>query len=313
MKGTAWLVGLVWLTFSLLGMGDRPPIEEGGKIRVVTSIPDLADITARIGGDLVEVQSLAKGMEDPHGVPIKPSFLPKLNRADVLIVMGLQNEHAWLTALVDVARNPKILPGNIGFIDSSLRVTPKQVPQRLTRKEGDLHPLGNPHFNLDPVNVKHMAQTITVGLSKIYPPGQKRFEKNLKTFHDHIDQKMKEWAKLAEPLRGVSFVSYHQDTIYFAERFGLVEAGQIEIRPGIEPTQKHLAGLVAKMKQEGIRLILREPHFGERLPNWVAAETGATVAKFLIMVGGNPGVKTYEELIEFNLHSMLQAIGKMKS
>lgn len=227
--------------------------------------------------------------------------------------MGLQNEHAWLTALVDVAKNPKILPGNLGFIDSSLMVKPKQVPQELTRREGDLHPLGNPHFNLDPLNMKLMAEAIMVGLSKIYPPGQKVFEENLQKFQVHLDRKLKEWMRLAAPLRGVSFVSYHQGTIYFAERFGLVEAGQIEIRPGIEPTQKHLARLVEKMKQERIQLVLREPHFGERLPNWVAQETGATVAKFLIMVGGNPEVRTYEELIEFNLHSMLQALQKSKN
>ena len=304
---------LLLLAISTMGMAGRPTVEEGGKIRVVASIPDLADITARIGGDLVSVESLAKGMEDPHGVPIKPSFLPKLNRADVLIVMGLQNEHAWLTALVEVARNPKILPGNIGFIDSSMKIRPKQVPKELTRREGDLHPLGNPHFNLDPLNVKLMAETITAGLSKIYPPGQKVFEGNLKKFHAHLDRKLEEWMRLAEPLRGVSFVSYHQDTIYFAERFGLVEAGQIEIRPGIEPTQKHLARLVKKMKKERIRLVLREPHFGEQLPNWVARETGATVAKFLIMVGGNPEVRTYEELIAFNIQSLLHALQKSKS
>ncbi len=113
---------------------------------------------------------------------------------------------------------------------------------------------------------------------------------------------------MAEPLRGLKFVSYHQDTIYFAERFGLEEVAQIEIRPGIEPTQGHLVWLVDRMKEQKVKLVLREPHFGEQLPNWVAEQTGATVAKFLIMVGGNPDVKTYEDLIEFNLHSILQAV-----
>ena len=291
-----------------LGMAGRPSVEEGGKIHIVTSIPDLADLATRIGGDLVSVESLAKGMEDPHGVPIKPSFVPKLNRADVLIVMGLQNEHAWLTALVDVARNPKILQGNPGYIDCSEKIIPKQIPASLLRNEGDVHPLGNPHFNLDPVNTKLMAQTIAAGLSRNYPAGRPVFDSNLKQFQLHIDQRLKQWARLAEPLQGIKFVSYHQDTIYFAERFGLEEIGQIEIRPGIEPTQRHLVWLVNRMKEEKVSLVLREPHFGEQLPNWVAQETGATVAKFLIMVGGNPGVKTYEDLIEFNLHSILTAV-----
>jgi len=304
---------LAFLVLANLGMGERPPIKDGSQIRVVASIPDLADLAARIGGDLVSVESLAKGVEDPHGVPIKPSFVPKLNRADALVVLGLQAHHAWLPALIDVARNPSILPGNSGYIDCSVNITVKQVPKSLLRREGDVHPLGNPHVNLDPVNAALMAKEMVVGLSRVYPPGQAVFERNLKKFTTHLSQQMVKWEKLAEPLQGVKFVSYHQDTIYFAERFGLEEVGQIEIRPGIEPTQGHLVWLINRMKEEGVTLILREPHFGEQLPNWVAQQTGASVAKFLIMVGGNPGVDTYEDLIEFNLRSIVTAIQSRQS
>src|SRR5437867_4707295 len=120
------------------------------KIYIVTSLPDLADIAARIGGDLVTVESLAKGIEDPHGIPIKPSFVPKLNRAQAVVLMGLEYEHSWLPALLAESRNPKILKGQTGYIDVSVRVTPKEVPTDLSRAKGELHPLGNPHFNLDP-------------------------------------------------------------------------------------------------------------------------------------------------------------------
>ncbi len=299
---------LVFLLGCSLGMAERPTLEQGGRIQVVTSIPDLADFAARIGGKFVSVESLAKGVEDPHGVPIKPSFVPKLNRADVLIVLGLQAEHSWLPALVDVARNPKILPGNEGFINCARNINPKQVPKSLLRREGDVHPLGNPHFNLDPVYAKVMAQTIADGLSKAFPVGKPHFQANVQKFHVHLDKKLIEWKKLAEPLREVKFVSYHQDTIYFAERFGLQEVAQIEIKPGIEPTQAHLVWLVDRMKDQQVGLVLREPHYPERLPNWVADQTGSKVAKFLIMVGGNPGIDTYEKLIEFNIHSMLNAL-----
>ncbi len=299
---------LLFLLGCSLGMAERPTFEQGGKIQVVTSIPDLADFTARIGGRFVSVESLAKGREDPHGVPIKPSFIPKLNRADVLVVLGLDAEHSWLPALVDVARNPKILPGNEGLINCAQNITPKQVPKSLLRREGDVHPLGNPHFNLDPVYAKVIAQTIADGLSKAFPTGKRHFQANVKKLQTHLDQKLREWKQLAAPLRGVKFVSYHQDTIYFAERFGLEEVAQIEIKPGIEPTQAHLVWLVDRMKEQKVRLVLREPHYPERLPNWVAEHTGAKTAKFLIMVGGNPGIDTYEKLIEFNLHSILNAL-----
>jgi zinc/manganese transport system substrate-binding protein len=299
---------VVLTTLLILGMSGRPSVEEGGKIRVVTSIPDLADFTKRIGGNLVSVESLAKGMEDPHGVPIKPSFVPKLNRADVLVVLGLQAEHSWLPAVVEVSRNNHIQPGNPGYIDCAMNITPKQIPKSLLRREGDVHPLGNPHFNLDPVYAKVMVTTIADGLSKVYPPGEPVFQANLEKFKKHLDQKLSDWQKIAEPLKGLRFVSYHQDTIYFAERFGLEEVAQIEIRPGIEPTQGHLVWLVDRMKEKEVTLVLREPHFGDQLPNWVAEQAGAKVAKFLIMVGGNPGVNTYEDLIEFNLRSILEAV-----
>ncbi|GJL64470.1 MAG: adhesin [Nitrospirales bacterium] len=299
---------MVSLVLVNLGMAERPPIDQGGRLQIVTSIPDLADLTSKIGGEHVNVESLAKGLEDPHGVPVKPSFLPKLNQADVLVVMGLQNEHSWLAALIDVARNPNILPGNPGYIDSSVHISPKQVPVVLSRREGDLHPQGNPHFNLDPSNAKFMAQAIAEGLARIYPPGHSFFQQNLKRFEQKIDEQIQKWMTLAAPLQGVPFVSYHQDTIYFAERFGMKEVGHIEIRPGIEPTQRHLVKLVETMKAGNVQLILREPYFSDQLPNWVAEQTGAQVAKFLIMVGGSPEVQTYEDLIEFNLQSILDAM-----
>ena len=302
------LLFLVMLSVGLLGMSGRPSGEEGEKIQVVTSIPDLADFTERIGGDLVSVESLAKGREDPHGIPIKPSFVPKLNRAQVLVVLGLRAEHSWLPALVDVARNPAILPGNPGYIDCSMNIQPKQIPPSLLRREGDVHPLGNPHFNLDPVYAILMLETIAEGLSRAYPLGKPVFQANLKTVKAHLLDRLEQWKIMAAPLQGLRFVSYHQDTIYFAERFGMQEVGQIEIRPGIEPTQGHLGWLVNRMKEQQVTLVLREPHFGEQLPNWVAAQTGAHVAKFLIMVGGNPGVDTYEDLIEFNLRSILATV-----
>src|SRR5437899_12491695 len=134
------------------------------KIYVVTTLPDLADIAARIGGDLVTVESLAKGIEDPHGVPIKPSFVPKLNRAQVVVVMGLEYEHSWIPALLSAARNPTIMKGNIGYIDVSLKLTPKDVPTDLSRAKGDVHPAGNPHLDLDRGGGPLIAQTLPRGL-----------------------------------------------------------------------------------------------------------------------------------------------------
>jgi zinc/manganese transport system substrate-binding protein len=277
------------------------------KIYIVTTLPDLADIAARIGGDLVKVESLARGIEDPHGVPIKPSFVPKLNRAQALVVMGLEYEHSWIPALVTEARNPKIMKGNDGYIDVSLKVTPKEVPTDLSRAKGELHPAGNPHFNLDPEAGRLIAQTITEGLVLNFPQHRATFEANLKAFLAQLDAKIREWKIMARPLRGVRFVSYHQDITYFADRFGMEYVGTIELKPGIEPTAAHLVELVQTMKTGGVKVVVREPHFSEKVPSQIAEQVGGQVVKLPIMVGGAPEVKTYFDLIEYNIRELLKA------
>jgi len=277
------------------------------KIYIVTTLPDLADIAARIGGEMVTVESLARGVEDPHGVPIKPSFVPKLNRAQAVVVMGLEYEHSWIPALLAEARNPKILKGQAGYIDVSLRVAPKEVPTDLSRAKGELHPAGNPHFNLDPVDGRLIAQAIAEGLALNFPQHRAKFDANAKAYLALLDARTREWEAMAKPLRGVKFVSYHQDFTYFADRFGMDYVGTIELKPGIEPTGAHLVELVERMKAEGVKIVIREPYFSEKVPNQIAAQVGGQVVKLPIMVGGAPEVKTYFDLIEYNLRELLKA------
>ena len=144
------------LTVLLLGVVDPA----AAVLRVVATTPDVADMTRQIGGDRVEVVAIARGNQDPHKVPVKPSFVTKLNRADAVVVNGLGLEHAFLPALLEVANNPKILPGGPAYIDASAYIQPLEVPSSQNRAQGELHPLGNPHFNLDPVRGKLMARAI---------------------------------------------------------------------------------------------------------------------------------------------------------
>ena len=301
-----WRNNLAVLTFAFALVFGGGMARAAEKIYVVTTLPDLADITSRIGGDLLTVESLAKGYEDPHGVPIKPSFLPKLNRAQVVVVMGLEYEHSWIPALLSEARNATIMKGNIGYIDASLKVTPKEVPTDLSRAKGELHPVGNPHINLDPEQGRLMAETITDGLTLNFPQHRATFEANLKKFLAQLDAKIQEWKVVARPLRGVKFVSYHQDFTYFADRFGMDYVGTIELKPGIEPTPTHLVELVKSMKAEGVKVVIREPHFSEKVPNQIALQVGGVAVKLPIMVGGAPEVKTYFDLIEYNIRELVK-------
>src|SRR5213594_830476 len=178
------------------------------KLKVVTTIPDLADMTRQIGGDQVDVTSLATGVEDIHAVQMKPSFAVLLNRADVLLLVGLEVEHAFLPGLLEAARNPKILRDAPGYIDCSVYVTPLEVPTRLDRSLGDIHPMGNPHFNLDPGNGKNIVRAIVDGLSRNYPEYAATFKKNGDAYTAKLGEAIARWQREAAPLKGKKFVSY---------------------------------------------------------------------------------------------------------
>ena len=159
-------------------------------LRVVASLPDVADMTRQIGGERVSVESIALGSQDPHKVPVKPSFVTKLNRADALVVQGLGLEHAFLPALLEVASNPKILPTGPAYIDASIYVQPLEIPTSQNRAQGELHPLGNPHFNLDPVQGRLMARAIADGLTRVDPAGASTYQAGLERYTALLDRKI---------------------------------------------------------------------------------------------------------------------------
>ena len=270
------------------------------KIRVIATWPALADISRQIGQELVNVESLATGVEDAHGVPVRPSFIPRLNRADVLVLIGLDDEHAWLPALLEVANNTKILPGRAGYVDCSLNISVLNAPIRVDRAEGDLHPRGNPHYLLDPVRAKIAARNIATGLTRNFPQHQQSFEKNLKAYIAELDSWIGRWEKLATPLRGVKFVDYHPEWIYLADRFGLKVVGSVELRPGIEPSPNHIVELVQQIKQEKARLLIYGAQ-NPRIPQQIANETGIKLVRLYSGGGSQPETDTYIKWIDYTV------------
>jgi zinc/manganese transport system substrate-binding protein len=277
------------------------------KIRVVATFPDLADITRQIGKELVTVDSLATGVEDPHGVPMKPSFVPKLNRADVLVLEGLDDEHSWLPALLDVANNPKILLGGPAYIDCSAGIQVMEAPTLMDRSEGDLHPRGNPHYMLDPVNAKIAAQNIADGLSRNFPQYREIFEKNRKAYVAELDSWIGRWEAMAAPLRGAKYVEYHPEWVYFAHRFGLERIGSVELKPGIEPTPNHIVELVQQIKQQKPQLLLYGAQ-NPRVPQKIAAETGIKLVRLYSNGGGRPETDTYIKWIDYTIRTLVKTV-----
>jgi zinc/manganese transport system substrate-binding protein len=254
------------------------------------------------------VSSIATGVEDIHAVPMKPSFATLLNRADVVLLLGLEAEHAFLPALLDASRNPKIQRDMPGYVDCSTYVDVLEVPTRIDRALGDQHPMGNPHYNLDPVSMKAAARAIADGLGRNAPEHDADFKKNLESYTALLDTNIARWEKEAAPLKGKKVVSYHPDLVYFADRFGMEPFGTIEIRAGVPPTPGHIEELEDSMRRNKVDIVVRELHYPAGLAETVAQATGAKLVELPAMVGGVPEAKDYISFIDYDLRTMLKAV-----
>src|SRR5271157_652243 len=297
------LAGVLWA-------GATPA--HAAKIRIVTTLTDLADFARAVGGNLVEVNSLATGVEDTHGVPMKPSFVPTMNRADLLILVGFECEHAFLPALIEASKNPRIQRDRSGYIDVSKGITPRDLPKSTDHSAGDVHPYGNPHYMLDPVLAKTAIQNIYNAFVAFAPQYQAEFTRNRDAYLARLDAKIAEWQKEARPLKGVKFVSYHEHWPYFAARFGMDYFATIELRPGIDPTARHVEVLIASMKAERVPIVVREPQFPEKVPKHIAEATGATLITLPIMPGGVPNTETYIKMMDYIVSTMVTAVQSRK-
>jgi ABC-type Zn uptake system ZnuABC Zn-binding protein ZnuA len=286
-------------------MGAMPA--DAAKIHVVTTLTDLADFARAVGGDLVEVHSLATGVEDTHGVPMKPSFVPMMNRADLLILVGMDCEHAFLPALIEASKNPRIQVDRSGYVDCSRGIVPRDVPKSTDHSAGDVHPYGNPHYTLDPVLAKTAVDNIYNAFVAVAPQHKAEFTRNRDEYLARLNAKIAEWEKAVKPLKGTKFVSYHEHWPYFAARFGLDYFGTIELRPGIDPTPRHIEELTAAMKAQHVPIVVREPQFPEKVPKRIAEQTGATMITLPIMPGGVPNTETYIKMMDYIVHTMVTA------
>lgn len=282
--------------------------EVTAQINIVTTIPDLASIARHVGGDRVDVFSIAKGYQNVHFVDPKPSYIIKLSRADVFITVGLDLETGWAPQLVQSSRNSKIQKGNTGYVDASEGISLLQVPTTTSREEGDIHIYGNPHYWLDPIRGKQIAENIYNHLAEISPENRDYFSKNLRQFKDRIDRKLQEWQDQMTPYQGTPIIAYHNEWVYFEERFGLEIIDFLEPQPGIPPTPSQLASVIKKIKARSVPVIINSPYFGSKSPEVVARNTGAEVVVLATMTGGLEPVRDYFDLFDYNIQTLTEAL-----
>jgi zinc/manganese transport system substrate-binding protein len=304
---------LVWLIVALVALMLAIAPSAVRKVRVVATTNDLKWAVEQIGGKNVDVVALMHPLQNPHTVQPRPSFIVQLNRADLLVRIGLDYEETWLPPLIEEARNPKIRRGGNGYLDASVGIPLLEIPQgRITREQGEVHIFGNPHYWLDPENMKIIARNIAEGLKRLDPSNADEYDSNLKRLERLMDDLLDETLKLAAPLRGEKFVAYHTTWSYLANRYGFRIIGYLEPKPGIPPSASHLADLIVRMRQEKVKVIVKEPFYENRIPNMVAQRTGAKVVEICPTVGGEPGTETYPKLLRHILTKLVNAVQSVK-
>jgi ABC-type Zn uptake system ZnuABC Zn-binding protein ZnuA len=332
------------LALGLAATGARAA-EARAPLRVCATIPDLGSLAREVGGERVTVTVFTKGPEDPHFAQAKPSFVKALSEADLYLQAGLDLELGWAPVLLRNARNAAVLPGGRGHLDASVVVDPLEIPAvSVDRSMGDVHPFGNPHYLLDPLNGLRVARLIRDKLAELDPSGRAAYEERYERFrgrlaaalvgeplarkydaeklallHEHgrlatflraqgDDGALGGWLGTVLPHYGATAVSDHNMWPYFARRFGLEVVGYMEPKPGIPPTTRHLGDLLELMRARGVRLILAAPYYDPRHARFLAERTGARVLAMTHQVGGREGTDDYLAMVDANVRQVAAAL-----
>lgn len=327
------------LAGNVLAQGDTQPL------KVATTVPDLGSLVREVGGDQVAVTVFAKGTEDPHFIEAKPSFIKTLSEADLFIQMGMEMEAGLTPVLLQSARNAKVSPGAPGFLDASTVIRPLDVPSGpVDRSMGDVHPAGNPHYLLDPINGLRVAQLIRYKFIELRPERQRAFDDRYADFRQRLggalvgdalakkydveklavlfeagklgdflksqgeESLLGGWFGLIMPYRGAKTVADHNMWPYFARRFGISVIGFLEPKPGLPPTTKHLNELIETMRAQGVKVIMANPYFDPRFAQFVAERTGAQVVSMAHMVGARSGTNDYVSMIDYDVRQLAGAL-----
>ena len=281
------------------------------KLKVVVTTTDLGEIVREVGGEQVEIEVLCKGAQDPHFIEAKPSFMVKVNRADLVLAVGLGLEVGWIPSIIRGARNPKVNPGTDGYFEVGPQINPIEMAKSpVSRAQGDVHPEGNPHFTLDPIRAGHAAMLIAEKLGKLDSANAQGFLERGKNLKTRFEDKTKAWMARLEKIKVRKVVTYHKTLNYFLERFKFETAATLEPKPGIPPTASHILSVMKTVKENGVKLILVENFFDVKVAERVREEIPAVqLISVPVAVGGSSEIKKLDDLYE-NLVKTIEDKGK---
>jgi zinc/manganese transport system substrate-binding protein len=289
--------------------GLAPVLPAAAQLKVVTSTTDLADIASEVGGRLATVRHIGEGYQDPHFIEAKPSFVLQLRNADVWAFVGLDLEIGWMPLLLDGARNPRIRQGGNGYLDVSRAIPLLDVPGgNIDRSQGDVHPLGNPHYWLDPENGRRIARLFQRKFSELDPKNAAAYASNEKAFEAKLNAAERGWQDELASIKGKPVVAWHTSWRYFAEYNRMNIVGFMEPKPGVPPSPSHLAGLIQTIKRTNAKVIIMEPFYDRKTADFVASKTGIKVLILPPSVGGVRGINDYVQLMQYDLQKLAAAL-----
>src|ERR1700687_2202853 len=281
----------------------------GAQLKVVTSTTDLYDIAKAVGGNRITATHIGEGYQDPHFIEAKPSFVLQLRNADVWAFVGLDLEIGWMPVLLDGARNPRIKQGAPGYVDVSRAIPLLDVPSgNVDRSQGDVHPLGNPHYWLDPENGRRTARLFKDKFTELDPAGAAVYAANERNFEARLNNTERTWTDELAKIKGQPVVAWHTSWRYFAEYTKMNIVGFMEPKPGVPPSPSHLAGLIQTMRRTGAKVIVMEPFYDQKTADFVASRTGAKVLILPPSVGGVKGVGDYISVMDYDIKQLAAAL-----
>lgn len=277
-------------------------ITANAMVKAVTSLPDLADLAQQVGGDKVKVDYIVRGNQNPHFVEVKPSYMMKLKSADVFLTIGMELE-MWAPPIVDGSRN-----SNLDVVDLSKNIQKLDVPAKVDASLGDVHRFGNPHYWLDPRNVKLILEEMIISFVKVSPSDEQYFKANAENYLKKLDAKIAQWEATMKPYKGSKVITFHKSWTYFADWLGLNVVAQVEPKPGIQPSPSHTAELIQKVRSGGIKAIIVEPFYDTSAPEQIARASSAKVLRLTTSVGGVDEAKDYISMMDYNIATLAAAL-----
>jgi len=277
-------------------------------LKVLATTPDWGALTTELGGDKVNVYVATTALQDVHRVEAKPSLVARARSADLVVATGAELEIGWLPVLIQESGNSHIQPGAPGYFEAASALRLLEVPSKVDRSMGDIHPLGNPHVQLDPHNIQAVAHALTARLSQLDPSQAAFYAARAKDFDARWDAAINGWEAKAAPLKGVPVVIMHRDQAYLCHWLGLTEMASIEPKPGVPPTAAYLGTLVGKLTTTPARLIMLNAYNDPKAATWLSERVHAPAVILPFSVGGSDAAKDLFGLFDDTIDKLLAAL-----